>query len=66
MGWLFQALKKLKAVCVRVAAGPCLIEASAVALLSHLLMGLPWIWGFILGFGCGYYTHTHTHTLKFK
>ncbi|KAF4071312.1 hypothetical protein AMELA_G00271770 [Ameiurus melas] len=44
------ALKKLKAVCVRVAAGPCLIESSTVALLSHFLMGLPWIWGFILGF----------------
>lgn len=47
------ALKKLKAVCVRVAVGPCLIEASTVALLSHFLMGLPWIWGFILGFVLG-------------
>lgn len=47
------ALRKLKAVCVRVAAGPCLIESSTVALLSHFLMGLPWIWGFILGFVLG-------------
>uniref|UniRef100_A0A3B4DFZ2 Cation/H+ exchanger transmembrane domain-containing protein n=1 Tax=Pygocentrus nattereri TaxID=42514 RepID=A0A3B4DFZ2_PYGNA len=47
------ALKKLKAVCVRVAMGPCLIEASTVALVSHFLMGLPWIWGFILGFVLG-------------
>ncbi|KAI4905857.1 hypothetical protein NFI96_021768 [Prochilodus magdalenae] len=47
------ALKKLKAVCVRVAVGPCLIEASTVALVSHFLMGLPWIWGFILGFVLG-------------
>ncbi|KAF7687059.1 sodium/hydrogen exchanger 9B2 isoform X2 [Silurus meridionalis] len=47
------ALKKLKAVCVRVAVGPCLIETSTVALLSHFLMGLPWIWGFILGFVLG-------------
>ncbi|MCJ8748982.1 hypothetical protein PDJAM_G00170930 [Pangasius djambal] len=47
------ALKKLKAVCVRVAVGPCLIESSTVALLSHFLMGLPWIWGFILGFVLG-------------
>lgn len=44
-----QALRKLKAVCVRVAAGPCLIEACTAALVSHFLMGLPWVWGFILG-----------------
>ncbi|KAJ8269651.1 hypothetical protein COCON_G00122580 [Conger conger] len=44
------ALKKLKAVCLRVAVGPCTIEASTVAVISHFLMGLPWIWGFILGF----------------
>ncbi|XP_060773180.1 sodium/hydrogen exchanger 9B2 [Neoarius graeffei] len=47
------ALKKLKAVCGRVAVGPCLIETSTVALLSHFLMGLPWVWGFILGFVLG-------------
>ncbi|XP_078799818.1 sodium/hydrogen exchanger 9B2-like isoform X1 [Oryzias latipes] len=45
-----KALKKLKAVCVRVAAGPCLVEACTTALVSHFLMGLPWVWGFILGF----------------
>ncbi|XP_056135623.1 sodium/hydrogen exchanger 9B2 [Lampris incognitus] len=47
------ALKKLKTVCVRVAMGPCLIEASTIALVSHFLMGLPWVWGFILGFVLG-------------
>ncbi|KAG9259623.1 sodium/hydrogen exchanger 9B2 [Astyanax mexicanus] len=47
------ALKKLKAVCARVAIMPCLIEASTVALISYCLMGLPWIWGFILGFVLG-------------
>ncbi|KAG7250659.1 hypothetical protein CRUP_033699 [Coryphaenoides rupestris] len=45
------ALQKLKGVCMRVACGPCLIEASTVALVSHFLMGLPWVWGFILGYG---------------
>lgn len=44
-----QALKKLKAVCIRVAVGPCTIEACTIALVSHFLMGLPWVWGFILG-----------------
>ncbi|XP_036446914.1 sodium/hydrogen exchanger 9B2 [Colossoma macropomum] len=44
------ALRRLKAVCVRVAVGPCTTEACTVAVVSHFLMGLPWIWGFILGF----------------
>ncbi|CAL8332657.1 unnamed protein product [Lota lota] len=47
------ALQKLKSVCVRVACGPCLLEASTVALVSHFLMGLPWVWSFILGFVLG-------------
>lgn len=44
-----QALRKLKSVCVRVAAGPCLLEACTTAVISKFLMGLPWVWGFILG-----------------
>ncbi|XP_077574807.1 sodium/hydrogen exchanger 9B2 isoform X1 [Stigmatopora nigra] len=47
------ALRKLKSVCLRVAVGPCIIEACTIALLSHFLMGLPWVWGFILGFVLG-------------
>lgn len=47
------ALRKLKSVCLRVSVGPCMIEACTVALVSHFLMGLPWIWGFILGFVLG-------------
>ncbi|XP_023697550.2 sodium/hydrogen exchanger 9B2-like isoform X1 [Paramormyrops kingsleyae] len=44
------ALRKLKAVCVRVAVGPCTVEACTVAVVSHFLMSLPWIWSFLLGF----------------
>ncbi|XP_048092314.1 sodium/hydrogen exchanger 9B2 [Alosa alosa] len=44
------ALRRLKGVCVRVAVGPCTTEACTVAVVSHFLLGLPWIWGFILGF----------------
>ncbi|XP_024916479.1 sodium/hydrogen exchanger 9B2 isoform X2 [Cynoglossus semilaevis] len=44
------ALRRLKAVCVRVAVGPCTVEACVVAVVSHFLLGLPWVWGFILGF----------------
>uniref|UniRef100_A0A3Q3WII0 Cation/H+ exchanger transmembrane domain-containing protein n=1 Tax=Mola mola TaxID=94237 RepID=A0A3Q3WII0_MOLML len=45
-----QALRRLKAVCVRLAVGPCVVEACIVAVVSHLLLDLPWVWGFILGF----------------
>ncbi|XP_056156761.1 sodium/hydrogen exchanger 9B2 [Lampris incognitus] len=44
------ALRRLKAVCLRVAVGPCIVEACIVAVVSHFLLGLPWVWGFILGF----------------
>ncbi|CAJ1048403.1 sodium/hydrogen exchanger 9B2 [Xyrichtys novacula] len=44
------ALSRLKAVCVRVAVGPCTVEACVIAIVSHFLLGLPWVWGFILGF----------------
>ncbi|XP_066576836.1 sodium/hydrogen exchanger 9B2 isoform X2 [Amia ocellicauda] len=45
-----KALRKLKAVCLRLAIGPCTAEACAIAVLSHFMLNLPWIWGFILGF----------------
>ncbi|KAJ8008597.1 hypothetical protein DPEC_G00106540 [Dallia pectoralis] len=45
-----KSLSKLKAVCLRVAVGPCTVEASTVAVMSHFLLGLPWSWAFILGF----------------
>ncbi|XP_026019247.1 sodium/hydrogen exchanger 9B2-like isoform X1 [Astatotilapia calliptera] len=45
-----EALSRLKAVCVRVAVGPCMVEACIGAVVSHFLLGLPWVWGFILGF----------------
>uniref|UniRef100_A0A3Q4IC98 Cation/H+ exchanger domain-containing protein n=1 Tax=Neolamprologus brichardi TaxID=32507 RepID=A0A3Q4IC98_NEOBR len=44
-----EALSRLKAVCVRVAVGPCMVEACTAAVVSHFLLGLPWVWGFILG-----------------
>ncbi|KAF1381042.1 hypothetical protein PFLUV_G00170310 [Perca fluviatilis] len=44
------ALRRLKAVCVRLAVGPCVLEAFVIAVVSHFLLDLPWVWGFILGF----------------
>ncbi|NXS00073.1 SL9B2 protein, partial [Oxylabes madagascariensis] len=48
-----KALKKLKAVCLRLAFGPCLSETGTAAALAYLFLHLPWQWGFILGFVLG-------------
>uniref|UniRef100_A0A8B9UTV3 Cation/H+ exchanger transmembrane domain-containing protein n=1 Tax=Anas zonorhyncha TaxID=75864 RepID=A0A8B9UTV3_9AVES len=48
-----KALKKLKAVCLRLSFGPCLSETCTAAVLAYLFMHLPWQWGFILGFVLG-------------
>uniref|UniRef100_A0A4W3JED1 Solute carrier family 9 member B2 n=1 Tax=Callorhinchus milii TaxID=7868 RepID=A0A4W3JED1_CALMI len=45
-----KALMKLKAVCIRLAFGPCIVETCAVCVLAHFLLQMPWSWGFILGF----------------
>jgi NhaP-type Na+/H+ or K+/H+ antiporter len=34
----------------RLAFTPCLVESITVAIASHYLLGLPWLWGFMLGF----------------
>merc|ERR550519_108753 len=34
----------------RLAFCPCLTEATVVAIASNLFLGLPWEWGFMLGF----------------
>lgn len=46
---VFQALKKLKAVCLRLSMFPLTFEATTMAVVSYLILGLPWVWGFILG-----------------
>ncbi|KAM8939422.1 sodium/hydrogen exchanger 9B2-like [Pelodytes ibericus] len=48
-----KALRKLKAVCLRLSLGPCAIESCTAAVLAYLLMGLPLTWGFMLGFVLG-------------
>jgi len=44
------ALKRLSLVVLRLAFLPCFVEAAVMAVVSHLLMGLPIAWGFVLGF----------------
>ena len=43
-------LRSLSGMVFRLAFLPCLAESSTVALASHLILGLPVIWGFMLGF----------------
>ena len=43
-------LWKLSGMVVRATFIPCFVEAAAVAVLSHFLLGFPWTVGFMLGF----------------
>ena len=43
-------LRTLSCMVFRLAFLPCLAESSTVALASHLVLGLPLMWGFMLGF----------------
>lgn len=43
-------LKKLSAMVIRATFIPCFVEATAVAVFSHLILGFPWTVGFMLGF----------------
>lgn len=43
------ALKKLKCTVIRLAFGPCIIEALSVTIVAYFLLDLPWLWGLQLG-----------------
>ncbi|XP_050422124.1 sodium/hydrogen exchanger 9B2-like isoform X2 [Adelges cooleyi] len=42
-------LRKLSLVVVQLAILPCITETLAAAVVTHYLIGLPWIWGILLG-----------------
>lgn len=44
------ALRRLSFGVIRLAFIPCLVETLVAAVCSHLLLGFPWIWGFMLGY----------------
>jgi len=46
-------MKKLGAVVPRLSFSPCLTEAVTWGIFGHLILHLPWIWSFTLGFVCG-------------
>ena len=43
-------LRRLSGMVFRLAFLPCLAESCTVALASHFILGLPWLWAFMLGF----------------
>ncbi|KOX70442.1 Mitochondrial sodium/hydrogen exchanger 9B2 [Melipona quadrifasciata] len=43
------ALKKLKITVPKLGLIPWIVEALVIAILTKYLLGLPWIWGFLLG-----------------
>ncbi|XP_046401429.1 sodium/hydrogen exchanger 9B2-like isoform X2 [Ischnura elegans] len=43
------ALKRLYATVLRLGLVPWTVECTIIALMTHFLLGLPWIWGFLLG-----------------
>ncbi|RWS20124.1 mitochondrial sodium/hydrogen exchanger 9B2-like isoform X2, partial [Leptotrombidium deliense] len=45
-----KALAKLSAVCFRLSFSPCIVETIVAAVTTHFIVGLPWQWGFLLGF----------------
>lgn len=49
LGLDLDALKRLKCTVLRLAFMPCILEAVTVAVVSHVLLGLPWVWSFQLG-----------------
>lgn len=46
-------LNKMKSVCLRLTIIPCLVETTSCAVAAHLLLGFPWMWGFLLGLVLG-------------
>ncbi|XP_047135711.1 sodium/hydrogen exchanger 9B2 isoform X1 [Hydra vulgaris] len=50
LGLDIQALKKLKYTVSRLAFTPCLTEAVTIAISAYFILGMPWLWGFQLGF----------------
>lgn len=46
------ALKKLSLVCLRLAFTPCIVETIVLAVTTHLLLHIPFLWCMVLGFVC--------------
>ncbi|XP_018017026.2 xanthine dehydrogenase 2 [Hyalella azteca] len=45
-----KVLKTMPFVIFRLSSVPCIVETVVVAVVSHFLLGFPWLWSFMLGF----------------
>ncbi|XP_028966518.1 sodium/hydrogen exchanger 9B2 [Galendromus occidentalis] len=50
LGLDLSVLKALSAACIRLTFLPCFAEAASICVVSHLVLGLPYTWGLLLGF----------------
>ena len=64
LGLDINALKRLKCTVLRLAFCPCLVEAITVGIISHFLLGMPWLWAFMLGYVI--FLECHNITLKIR
>jgi NhaP-type Na+/H+ or K+/H+ antiporter len=44
------ALKRMRITIPKLGLIPWVIECVVIAIMTHYLMGLPWIWAFLLGY----------------
>lgn len=49
LGVDLQPLKKLFRIIMQLTLLPTIAEVAALTVLSHFLLGMPWIWGVLLG-----------------
>ena len=59
LGLDIKALKRLKCTVLRLAFCPCLVEALTVGIISHFLLGMPWLWALMLGYVWLFFTLLH-------
>ena len=44
------ALKRMRITVLKLGLVPWVVECVVIAIMTHYLLGLPWIWAFLLGY----------------
>ena len=44
------ALKRMRIIVLMLGLVPWVMECTIIAIMTHYLLGLPWIWAFFLGY----------------
>jgi NhaP-type Na+/H+ or K+/H+ antiporter len=45
-----EALKRMRITVPKLGLVPWFVECAVIAIMTHYLLGLPWIWAFLLGY----------------